>query len=191
PRPAATAPRPANTGGRPANSPRRPGPAVRREARRCRQLQRQAALLADLLPESVGELLQRAASLPEEEWQAQFTRRYRGQAVVFDADVHLEAGNQFSLDYQVRAGAEQARIDVNDLKLLPLLPRDRPPRLLFGVRLASIAREPPGIWVVRFEPDSGVLLTHHGAVLATCPPPFDDELEELLDRQARWDWGLP
>jgi hypothetical protein len=156
------------------------------EGRRVLRLERQADLLADLLSESLGEILQSAAGRQEEEWQAQFARRYRDRAVVFDADVRREAPGVFHLDYQVRAGAEPARIDLGGLKFLAALPVDRPPRLLFGARLASVSREFPGVWVVRFTSDSGVLLTDVGAVTASCPPPIDEELLDVLHRQEKW-----
>jgi hypothetical protein len=162
------------------------------EARDAAQLHRQAALLADLLSQSVGEILQLAAGSHEEEWQAKFTQDYRTRAVVFDADVTRDGAGQYRIDYHVRAGAEPARIEVGDLKLLAALPRERPPRLLFGARLASVSREPGGVWVVRFQPDSGVLLTDPGAGAACCPLPVDDdELPALLRRQKAWLDELP
>jgi hypothetical protein len=161
------------------------------EGRDAAQLHRQAALLADLLSQSLGEILQLAVGSHEEEWQAKFTQDYRTRAVVFDADVARDGAGQYRIDYDVRAGAEPARIEVGDLKLLAALPRDRPPRLLFGARLASISREPGGVWVVRFQPDSGVLLTDPGAVVACCPPSDDDELPALLRRQKAWLDELP
>jgi hypothetical protein len=168
-----------------------PGWTPAAQARRVTQLQRQAALLADLLSESLGEILQRAAGLQEEEWQAQFERRYQGRAVVFDAEVARDAAGRFQLDYHIRAGLEPARIDVGDLKLLAALPRERSPRLLFGARLAAMNREAGGTWVVRFQPDSAVLLTDLEAVTACCPPPIDDGLKDLVKRQNEWQAELP
>jgi hypothetical protein len=165
------------------------------EGRDVVQLHRQAALLADLLSESLGEVLHLAATSHEEEWEGKFAQDYRTRAVVFDADVTRDGAGQYRLDYVVRAGDEPARVELGDLKLLAALPRDRPPRLLFGARLASVSREPPGIWVVRFQPDSGVLLTDQGAVAASCPPPIeaptDQELTDLLRRQKAWLDELP
>jgi len=169
----------------------RPGEMTAHERRQVVNLHRQAALLADLLSESLGEILQHASGLPEEEWQAQFARRYRGQAVVFDADVRRDAAGQHLLDYHVQAGVEPARVDLTGLRLLTALPHDRPPRLLFGARLGNVAREVPGVWVVRFDPDSGVLLTHAGAVAASCPPPIDEDLMQLLRRQETWAAEIP
>jgi hypothetical protein len=161
------------------------------ETRRVLQLHRQAALLADLLSESLGEILQRAAGLQEEEWQSQFEHRYQNHAIIFDADVARDAAGHFQLDYHVRAGPEPARIDVGDLKVLAALPRERPARLLFGARLAGMRREPPGTWVVHFDPDSGVLLTDLDAVAACCPPPIDGEMTALVKRQSDWLAELP
>ena len=62
---------------------------------------------------------------------------------------------------------------------------DRPRRLLFGARLASVDRE-GGAWVVRFERASGVLLTDEGAVAACGLPPLDTELREVLRQQDLW-----
>jgi hypothetical protein len=163
----------------------------RGESREVVQLRRQAALLADLLTEPLSEILQNAAKEQEDEWPGQFRRRYQTHAVVFDADVTRDGAGQFRLDFHVRAGPQPARIDVSDLKLLEALPRERAPRLLFGARLASIAREPPGIWVVRFDPESGVLLTDPGAVAACYPGPVDEDLAGLIQRQQEWLSDLP
>jgi hypothetical protein len=168
------------------------------EGRDVTQLHRQAALLADLLTEPLGGILHSAKGMPEEEWEAQFASRYRGHAVIFDADVTRDGAGQYRLDYQLmtderRPAPEEGRrdeppprIEVGDLRLLAALPRDRPPRLLFGARLASVAREPPGVWVIRFEPDSGVLLTDPAVVAACCPPPVDEDLLAVSRRQKAW-----
>jgi hypothetical protein len=161
------------------------------EGREVVQLHRQAALLADLLSESLGEIVLLAATLHEAEWEGKFAQDYRGRAVVFDADVTRDGAGQYRLDYVVRAGDEPARVELGDLKLLAALPRDRPPRLLLGARLASLRREAGGTLVVRFQPDSGVLLTDPGAAAASCPAPIDDELTALLRRQKGWLDDLP
>lgn len=157
------------------------------QARHLTQLFRQAELLANLSSESLQEILLRAASLRRpEEWQAQFAERYRGKAVVFDDHVQRVAGEHRLLTYEVRAGDETARVDLTGLKLLTTLPLDSPQRLLFGARLASITREPPGTWVIRFVPDSEVLLTDAGAAASCCPAPLEDDLRAVLRRQEQW-----
>jgi hypothetical protein len=164
------------------------------QARHFRQQHAQAALLKNLLDVSLEDLLQKASTNQDEEvWKEEFAERYKGKGVVFDAEVRRERDG-FQLDYAVRAGTEPARIDLSDLRFLAALPVNRSPRLLFGARLGSVAREPGAggaAWVVRFEPDSGVLLTEPGVVKAAVPPPIDDELLDLLDRQAGWAAHLP
>lgn len=154
---------------------------------------REASLLADLLPESLGEILVRAARAPEDEWKAQFAKRYRGpgqaNAVVFDAEVRRDGAGQYHLDWELTAGDEPARLEIGGLQLLHDLPLNEPHRLLFGARLESIAREQNGVWVVRFEPTSGVLLTDPRAVAACYPGPSDAELLKLLEQQRQWMQG--
>jgi hypothetical protein len=161
------------------------------EARQLAQLHNQATLLADLLTESLGELLSRAVGLEEREWQAVFQRRYSGKAVLFDAEVRRDGAGQYQLGYRLWAGLEPGRAAIEDLTLLANLPLEKPQRLLFGARLAAIRREPPGIWVVRFDPGSGVLLTHAGAVTACLFNPPDAELQQVLALQEMWLAELP
>jgi hypothetical protein len=183
----------------------RPRPELARTetGRQLVQLGREADLLANLLREPLGEIIQIASVQKEDEWKAQFDQHYLHQAVIFDADVVPDGAGKPRLDFVLRAGDLPARIDVGDLKLLAALPRERPPRLLFGARLASIAREVAdgrGVWVVRFDPDSGVLFTDPEAVADAYPPPGDNDavarqdyeaLQALLKRQRRWLDELP
>jgi hypothetical protein len=153
------------------------------ERRQLASLLRQAELLADLLSESLQEILGRAVEVPHpEEWQAQFANRYRGRAVVFDDVVRQdEMGRYHLLDWgNLRIGGRTVRVELGTLNLPAL---DSPQRLLFGARLASIAVEAGGIWVVRFAPDSSVLLTDPGAITACCPALTDAEVQEITQRQ--------
>jgi hypothetical protein len=158
------------------------------EHRELNQLQREAGLLASLLSESLGEVLQHAAelvSLDEQEWQRVFAERYRGKALVFDAEVQRDGAGQYRISYAVFVRGRQARLDLTNLHMLKGLPLQQPQRLLFGLRLADIRLEAEGIWVIRFEPDSGVLLTDLGAAVACCSQPAE-ELKDLVERQAEW-----
>lgn len=60
-----------------------------------------------------------------------------------------------------------------------------------GARLDSIARDEAGVWVIRFKPDSGVLLTDAEVAATASPLPLDDELQAVLRRQAEWAAELP
>jgi hypothetical protein len=162
------------------------------ERRNLLHLHRQATLLADSLSQSLQEILRDAAGVSAREWQAVFVRRYHGKSVVFLGEVRREAPGQFQfLDYHVFVGMEKARLELKDLKLLHQLPWPDSQRLLFGARLASTRREDGGAWVVRFMPDSGVLLTDPGAATACCLQPMDDELRAILKRQTEWLADLP
>jgi hypothetical protein len=161
------------------------------ELRALNQIQGETSLLADLLTESLSEILLRAARSPADEWEAQFRRRYRGlaqpNAVVFDALVRRDATGQFHLDWHLEPPpGESARLEIGELAVLQTLPLAEPRRLLLGARLGSIAREQNGVWVIRFEPASGVLLTDKRAVAAGLNVPMDDPLEKLLQQQREW-----
>ena len=108
----------------------------------------------------------------------------------FFAEVRRDAQRNYRLDYDFFVREKRAAVELGSLQLLHTLPLGRPQRLLFGVRLASVALEPGGNWVIRFDPDSGVLLTDPGAVAACYSRPLDG-LEEVLQRQAAWIAELP
>jgi hypothetical protein len=163
--------------------PRVCGRAQRRELA---QLRRQASLLVDLLSESLGEVVQHAAGVQEREWQSDFPHRYRGKALVLDLEVRPGLGGRLEYDLVLPVRGELAQAELNDLELLRRLPLEQPQRVVFGARLASVRREPGRSWVVRFEPDSGVLLTDPEAAVACFLSPDDPEVRALLQRQSEW-----
>jgi hypothetical protein len=167
---------------------RRPDALTSEENHTLDRLHRQAQLLDRLLSRPLQDLLREAGSIRrEEEWQRHFEREYRGRTVIFDDEVGLDGGGRPELRfYEVRAGDETARVAVSDLTVLSHLPLQPPRRLLFGGRLASFARDEDGVWVIGFEPDSGVLLTDEDVLAAWRPPLVNDELREVLNRQAIW-----
>jgi hypothetical protein len=154
-----------------------------------RQLRRQAALLADLLAEPLEDVLRHAAGSKDDEWRAEFEARYRGRAVVLDVSVQRLGDGAYRHNYCLLMPHDTARLDLGDLALLRRLPLDQPRRLVLGARLASVSREPPGGWVVRFAPSSGVLLTDPGAATACCVALGDAATAALLEEQAAWVTG--
>jgi hypothetical protein len=150
-----------------------------------RQLHRQAVLLADLSAESVEEIVRHAAGTPEAEWQREFAQRYQGKSVILDGEVsvkpagELEGGPEF-----LRVNGKEVRLDLSSLQLLHGLREHLPARLIFAARLAGVDRE-ANAWVVRLQPDSGVLLTDEAAV-AICCPALREDAHEILTRQATW-----
>jgi hypothetical protein len=172
---------------------RHPEALAAEKSRKLTRLYRQAALLKDLLSESLGEIILKAAGQQRDDWQKEFEYRYYRKAVVFQAPVRWDAAaRKYQLEYQIFANKDKVDLDLGNLELLRRLPRlDNPRELLFGARLASIQREGPGRWVIRFVPDSGVFLTDPGAAAACCDRPVDDSLRSLLDQQAKWDEDTP
>jgi hypothetical protein len=162
------------------------------ERRRLAQLRRQASLAADLLEVSLHEVVGTADELPFGEWQAVFRERYQGRAVIFDTRVRRDASGKLSLDYRVFVGQRQARVEIGDLALLKQLQLDQPQRLIVGGRLAAVERTGEGPWVVRFQAESGVLMTHQPLVERLCPALDNDpDAAKTLQRQAAWLEELP
>jgi len=163
-------------------SDRHPEALERDERNQLEQLYRQSDLLASLLSEPLQEIVKQA-SLANDDWQTRFEKLYRGQAVLFDDQVHADGmGRASLLTYEVRLGDEKVRLAIEDLRIFRTVSLDPPPRVLFGARLAKVAHEAGG-WVIRFEPDSGVLFTDRDAA---CCVPLDDELLSVLERQKKW-----
>lgn len=147
----------------------------------------QADLLARLLPRSLEEIVRHAMLVRDtEEWRAQF-RDYRGRSVVFDDVVRRDARDRPVLaNHTLDLGDLPVRLALEELKLLHDLPLENAPRVIFGARLIRCAREEGGTWVLRFDPDSTVLLTDPAAVESCWLTPLDDATRAVLDRQRRW-----
>jgi hypothetical protein len=151
------------------------------------QLQSEATLLADLVSDSLEDILRHAAGVSDAEWQADFGHRFQGKAVVFDVKVWRLPDGKVSHSYTLWVGKEPARLELGELTFFQSLPLEEAQRLVFGARLASARLEPPGpTWVVRLQPESGVLLTQPGAAELCCPPLGDREGRQVLARQAAW-----
>jgi hypothetical protein len=173
---------------------RRPDVVAPAERRDLMQLQRQSDLLSRLSSQSIQEIVKEADLVRhEDEWKARFESDYKGKTVVFDDVVRFEDAAQLDARrrpvltyYRVAVEGREVRLALEDVRLLQTLARERPQRMLFGVRLSAIERGPGGQWVVRFDPDSGVLLTDRGAAEAASPTPPDAELLDVLKRQEEW-----
>src|SRR5262245_40745975 len=149
------------------------------------QTQKQAALLADLVAEPLEEILIHAAGTREPEWSAEFEKRYKGKSVVFDAEWQRGPDGGGKIRYPLLAGRDRARLAMEGLAVFKFIPGPGPERVLVGARLASIQLEPPGpAWVVRFQSDSGVLITNPGAARLFSPAD-DKELEKTLQRMTK------
>lgn len=158
---------------------------------RWRQLRQESALLADLSAEPLEDLLRHAAASAPEEWQAECRRRYRGKAFVFDARFERRTGGWVT-DYGLATDqGEKVRVLWDDLSLFEKIPDSGPRRLILGARLESLDLEPPGpVWTLRWQPDSGILLTSAPALRNCCPELEGPELEALVRDQFQWATGL-
>jgi hypothetical protein len=139
-----------------------------RDSRQVMQLYHEATLLAGLLPESLEEIVGHAASSSDpngRDWQAHFAERYQGKPVMLDTEIWTTADGAYEVEFRPSAGRLPARINLEDFALLKTLRPAPGKRVVFLGRLASITLEQEE-WVVRFEPASGVLLTHPGAAKA-------------------------
>ncbi len=155
------------------------------KVRQLRRWARQTALVADLSPESLGEIVRHAAGLDAREWQLVFDARYRDKAVILDAAVTRLPGNRYTVDYQLDDNGSSGEWDFDDLAILKTLNLERSKRLILGLRLAAVERV-GNHWVVRPRPDSGVLFTEP-VVFSQLSIPVDEELRARLREQAEWD----
>ncbi|MCI0380335.1 MAG: hypothetical protein L0215_22350 [Gemmataceae bacterium] len=161
------------------------------ERRQWTQVELQAAVLADLLHESLEDILRHAAGSRDSEWQLEFANRYEGRSLVLDAEFRKQ-GQSWQTSFPLQLGKENARLIVDNLELLNRLPGQEPHRLVLGVRLASVRLEAPGpVWTVRLQAGSGVLLTHFDAAVRVCPALADPEGRALLDKQKKWLFETP
>jgi hypothetical protein len=164
-----------------------------KQSRDLNQLQRQADLLARIDNLPLQDILKEAIVTPrDEEWQEHFDATHKGRSVLLDDVVRRDQATGWLSPacFEVRAGGEKAAVALDDLRILRGVPLDPPPRLIFGGRLKSMTRE-AGMWVIRFEPDSGVLLTDPDAAAACWPMPLDRDVLRTLQRQDEWLRDLP
>lgn len=162
-----------------------PGEFPRAERARTQFELRQAELLADLLPESIDEILRHSLGLADREWENIFRERYFNRAVLFDAQVHRDATGQVRLDFAAEVAGGLVTIDCQHLTVFHGLPLVQPQRVFFGVRLAEAVRTGRDAWTISFRPDSGVLFTDP-AFLAGLSLVTDDSLRDVLSRQQTW-----
>lgn len=115
-------------------------------------------------------------------------REYRDRVLIFDAEVRRDPRGVYHVEYRRLQVRELVRLDLQDFKLLQRLPLQEPQRLIFAGRLADATRAGgAGPWVVRLEPDSGVLLTDiEAASICTGSQPVDAALQEVIQWQTKW-----
>lgn len=141
----------------------------------------EAAIITQLATASLEEILEQASRADPKEWTKEFERLYRGRSVIMDVHVTGVPNGQgegaYALDYRVfragEGGAPQSmgRVDTTGFRLFELIKPKVGDRLTFGARLGSFQFDGRDEWLVKFEPESGVIMTHAKALEALGWPP--------------------
>jgi hypothetical protein len=141
------------------------------------QAAKEAAIYVDLIPSPLEQIMNEAARAENDaSWQDTFKALYKGRSTILDGNV---------ADYRILArsgpsGQRVGRIDTTDFALLKdVKPQPGESTFVFGARLGSITLE-GGQWIVRLEPQSGVVMRHWKALEASRWPVSvrsDDESE--------------
>ncbi|WZO96903.1 hypothetical protein EP7_003910 [Isosphaeraceae bacterium EP7] len=145
-------------------------------AEEIRQGAREAALFADLVPESLETILDEAGSRDSQaDWQKRFETLYRGRSIILDAQIAAVPAegspkSAYDLDYRVYFGrgpkpTGRGRVDLSGFELFELSKPKLGDQVRFGARLKAITSdESSGDWVISLEPESGAFITHESAL---------------------------
>ncbi len=156
---------------------------------------REVGIFADLLDVSLEDLLHQVTDRGKDDWLATFQNRYQGKSIILDTRLRSQDGH-LVCDYQIygKDGCI-ATLQVQDLVAAKRLwasqvePDDgepKPLRVIFGARLEAIEPVSPKIWRVRFDSDSGVILTDYEALLICCPAYDNEATAKCVWRQDEW-----
>ena len=130
----------------------------------------EALIFANLLTDSLETLLDEAARYPQA-WADRFDTKYKGRAVIIDATItatpNTAGSNRYELDYLVlgpgQGAREQryARIDLTGFEAITLAGHKEGDQVIFGAQLAAFQYDQEAQeWRIRFEPKTGVSITH-------------------------------
>jgi len=156
----------------------------------------EATIFVNVLSDTLESLLEEAARTSPQAWATRFDTMYKGRAVVIDASItatpDTAGSNRYELDYLVLPAGEgsreqrYARIDLTGFEAITLAQRKVGDHVTFGARLAAFQYDPEAKeWMIRFEPKSGVSITHFKALESMGWPSGSwnpDDAAEGLDR---------
>ncbi len=146
-------------------------------AEEIRQSALEAAIFADLAPAGMDEILEEAATGDPDRWPARFAAMYRGRSVILDPPISevpdpAKPGSSYKVNYPLYFGRGpkpegRGRIDLKGFRLFELSQPKVDEQKPFGARYASVEFDvASNQWVVTFEPNSGVYITHARALEA-------------------------
>jgi hypothetical protein len=149
-----------------------------------RQGAREAAIFADLAPAGLEEILEEAAHGDQARWPSRFASMYQGRSVIIDPPISeipdpAKPGSTYQVNYPIYFGRGPkpeglGRINLSGFRLFELAQPKVNEQKPFGARLASVELDTSsGQWVITFEPDSGVFITHPKALEAINWAPFE------------------
>lgn len=139
------------------------------EAKEIRQAAREASILADLVGRPLDEIIDRFAA--GEAGKADFRNLDKGRSLVVEARVTAtpDQGGGYDLDFRVPVGPGPnparplGKLDVKNLELMANLKPNLGETVLIGVRLSDLELA-DGVWWIRLDPKSGVLMTRWAAL---------------------------
>jgi hypothetical protein len=162
-----------------------------RDSREIQQLANEVAQFADLLDRPLDEVVRERRSMSATEADLYIRETLKHPALLLDVFVSPTAGTGsgstgYRIDALIVTGPEPVRIDVSNLKLITALAPTTPTRLVFAARIEAIELLPnTGEWVIRFAPDSGLLVTS-ARCLEKLGWPLDEPTRSLLETQSKW-----
>jgi hypothetical protein len=155
-----------------------------------RQGAREAAIFTDLVPATLDQLLEEAATFRDDakEWPSRFAGMYRGRSIILDAPISAvpdpgKPDSSYQIVGRIYFGpgpmpVGKGRIDLSGFQLFELSQPKVGDQQTFGARLAGLELDlGSNEWVLTLEPDSGVYITHPRALEAIGWPSFEP-LEE-------------
>ncbi len=143
-----------------------------------RQAAREAAILTDLVPRSLEELVEEAFTYPKlSGWSAHFASMYRGRSILLETTITSvpdpsKPGSSYADAYRILVGpgpkpTAKGRVDYDGFELFELAQPKVGETKLFGARLATLEFDlATNLWVLTLEPDSGAFVTHPRALEA-------------------------
>ena len=144
----------------------------------------EAAIFADRAPKGIAEIVEEARRSDPKQWPSTFASLYKGQSVIIEAPISEvpdpnRPGSSYQIYYPIYFGEgskpiAKGRIDLSGFKLFELSQPKLDDMKLFGARYASVELDTTSdVWVVTFEPDSGVFITHTKALSKIEWPTFE------------------
>ena len=143
-----------------------------------RQGAREAAIFTDLVPRTLEDLVEEAATYRDVNgWSAHFRAMYQGRSILLETTITAvpdpaRPGSRYQDAYRILVGRgskpeAQGRIDFTGFELFDLAQPKVGEIKLVGARLASLEfNVAENLWFCTLEPDSGVFMTHTQALEA-------------------------